>query len=330
MKNSNKLANNFFSLGYNSKGLNSIIYPDDTHKMDFILQDDNNYVNYNEIFNELGEFNLLYEKNRQTLSFESDAECEIKNQNISITRKNSDLKIEQNFTLKDDYLRWDISINNLSRGELSILDFELPLCFNTAYARAWQETYLRRAIRHSFVAGNGSFIFLNRAGGDPPMLLMMPLLGTSVDCFDVENTNDAGRFEGKFSIYLHARNKNKNNEWRLPTPRGVIEKDGCGKYGFIFKWAENYDRIRKCLYSNNLIDIRVMPGMTVPVGLECKILLKTKLESLSLKPEFPKYTILKNYNVEGPNHMYSIFFKKLGAFIPAAQTTNEDTIFFPL
>ena len=211
MKNSNKLANNFFSLGYNSKGLNSIIYPDDTHKMDFILQDDNNYVNYNEIFNELGEFNLLYEKNRQTLSFESDAECEIKNQNISITRKNSDLKIEQNFTLKDDYLRWDISINNLSRGELSILDFELPLCFNTAYARAWQETYLRRAIRHSFVAGNGSFIFLNRAGGDPPMLLMMPLLGTSVDCFDVENTNDAGRFEGKFSIYLHARNKNKNN-----------------------------------------------------------------------------------------------------------------------
>ena len=312
MKNSNKLANNFFSLGYNPKGLNSIIYPDDTHKMDFILQDDNNYVNYNEIFNELGEFNLLYKNNRQTLSFESDAECEIKNQNVSITRKNSDLKIEQNFTLKDDYLRWDISINNLTRTELSILDFELPLCFNTAYARAWQETYLRRAIRHSFVAGNGSFIFLNRAGGDPPMLLMMPLLGTSVDCFDVENTNDAGRFEGKFSIYLHARNKNKNNEWRLPTPRKVIKKDGCANYGFIFKWAENYDQIRECLYSNNLIDIRVMPGMTVPVGLECKILLKTKLENLKLKSEFPKYTILKNYNVEGPNYMYSIFFKKLG------------------
>ena len=29
MKNSNKLANNFFSLGYNPKGLNSIIYPDE-------------------------------------------------------------------------------------------------------------------------------------------------------------------------------------------------------------------------------------------------------------------------------------------------------------
>ena len=119
-------------------------------------------------------------------------------------------------------MRWDINIKNKTNRELKLLDFRLPLCFNTAYARAWQETYLRRAIRHSFVAGNGSFIFLNKAGGDPPFLLIMPTLGTSVDCFDVETTHDAGRFEGIYSIYLHANNKNQDKNWRLPTPNKLI------------------------------------------------------------------------------------------------------------
>ena len=99
-------------------------------------------------------------------------------------------------------MRWDINVKNKTDHDLILLDFQLPLCFNTAYARAWQKTYLRRGIRHSFVAGNGSFIFLNKAGGDPPFLLMMPISGTSVDCFDVETTHDAGRGLKAFTPFI--------------------------------------------------------------------------------------------------------------------------------
>lgn len=312
MKGQNKVFNKYFSLGFNSNGINSLVNPQDEYKMDFILQDDNNYVDYNNIFRELGELNIIYNKNGKSFTFDSDSVCSQQNKKITITKENNDLQIIQNFTLEDDFMAWDINVNNLTKSELSILDFELPLCFNTAYARAWQETYLRRAIRHSFVAGSGSFVYLNRAGGDPPFLLMMPLHGTSLDFFDVQNTNDAGRFEGIYSTYLHANNKNKNNTWRLPTPSKVIKSRSSANYGFVFRWVKDHDEIRKHLYSHNLIDIRVMPGMTVPTGLECKILLKTKLKNISLISEYSNQTKIIKSNTKDNTYIFSVLFEKLG------------------
>ena len=312
MKGQNKVFNKYFSLGFNSNGINSLVNPQDRYKMDFILQDDNDYVDYNNIFRELGDLNILYNKNGKSFILDCDSVCSQQNKKITITKQNNELQVIQNFTLEDDYMTWDIKVNNLTKSELSILDFELPLCFNTAYARAWKETYLRRAIRHSFVAGSGSFVYLNRAGGDPPFLLMMPEHGTSLDFFDVQNTNDAGRFEGIYSTYLHANNKNKNNKWRLPTPSKVIKSRSSANYGFVFRWVKDHDEIRKYLYSHNLIDIRVMPGMTVPTGLDCKILLKTKLKNISLISEYSDETKIIKSHTEDNTYIFSILFEKLG------------------
>src|SRR5262249_245876 len=48
----------------------------------------------------------------------------------------------------------------------------VPFPFNTAYAGP--DLGERRLIRHSFVGGNGSFIFLQRAGTQGPYLLITP------------------------------------------------------------------------------------------------------------------------------------------------------------
>ena len=62
MENLNKLFNDYFKIEFNSKGLKSIVNPKDINAMDFILQDDNNYINYKKVFRELGQFDLLYIK----------------------------------------------------------------------------------------------------------------------------------------------------------------------------------------------------------------------------------------------------------------------------
>ena len=312
MEKLNTLFNDYFNIGFNSKGLKSIVNPSDVNAMDFILQDDNNYINYEKVFREIGQFNLLYSINGKINTFDSKSTSKFDKNNISITNVNEDIELKESFSLVDDYMRWDINVKNKTDHDLILLDFQLPLCFNTAYARAWQETYLRRGIRHSFVAGNGSFIFLNKAGGDPPFLLMMPTSGTSVDCFDVETTHDAGRFEGIYSIYLHANNKNQDKKWRLPTPNKVINGGDSHSYGFVFKWVKNHEQIRECLYLNNLIDVRIMPGMTVPIGLECKIYLRTKLKEISLKSEFENETKIDEIESELDNYLFSVSFQKLG------------------
>ena len=312
MEKINTLFNDYFNIGFNSKGLKSIVNPSDVNAMDFILQDDNNYINYEKVFREIGQFNILYSINGKINTFDSKSISKFDKTNISITNVNDDIELKESFSLVDDYMRWDINVKNKTDLDLKLLDFRLPLCFNTAYARAWQETYLRRAIRHSFVAGNGSFIFLNKAGGDPPFLLIMPTAGTSVDCFDVETTHDAGRFEGIYSIYLHANNKNQDKKWRLPTPNKVINGGDSKSYGFIFKWVKNHEQIRECLYLNDLIDIRIMPGMTVPIGLECKIYLRTKLKEISLKSEYENETKIDEIESELDNYLFSVSFQKLG------------------
>ena len=160
MENLNEIFNDYFKVEFNSKGLKSIVNPKDINAMDFILQDDNNYINYKKVFRELGQFDLLYSKNGKINKLDSTSVCRSDNANVCFRYVNDDIEFEENFSLEEDYMRWDINIKNKTNCELKILDFQLPFCFNTAYARAWQETYLRRAIRHSFVAGNGSFIIV--------------------------------------------------------------------------------------------------------------------------------------------------------------------------
>ena len=93
MKSQNKVFNKYFSLGFNSKGINSLVNPQDKYKMDFILQDDNNYVDYNDIFKELGELSILYNKNGKSFTFNSDSVCNQQEKKITITKENNDLQV---------------------------------------------------------------------------------------------------------------------------------------------------------------------------------------------------------------------------------------------
>ena len=66
MKNLKKLFNHYFNVGFDSKGIKSIKNPKDPNDMDFILQNDNNYINYEKVFKALGHFDLVYDKNDQS------------------------------------------------------------------------------------------------------------------------------------------------------------------------------------------------------------------------------------------------------------------------
>ena len=216
------LKNNFFKIKSNSTGLTSIVNPNDPHKMDFLLQDENTYFDFKTVFKELGFFIIRYDIDKSDQVFKADPNSKENKtgpnkNNYNFFSKDNNLEVNQDFQLHEKTLEWKIRLTNISNFSIEINDLELPLSFNTAYARSWQETYLRRAVRHSFIAGAGSFIFLTKAGGDPPFLLMSPKPGTSIDCFDINKTNDAGRFEGAYSIFLHAAQKNKDKKWRLPT-----------------------------------------------------------------------------------------------------------------
>ena len=55
-----------------------------------------------------------------------------------------------------------------------------------------------------------------------------------------------------------------------------------------------------------------MPGMTIPLDLDCKIAVRTKSKSLNLRSEYPDHTEIEKIITNGSHYIFTIRFKKLG------------------
>jgi hypothetical protein len=70
-----------------------------------------------------------------------------------------DLHASESFHLQDNALIWTISLKNESTHELEIGDLALPIPLNAQNVWDKPETYTKRLIPHTLIAGNGSFLF---------------------------------------------------------------------------------------------------------------------------------------------------------------------------
>ena len=90
------------------------------------------------------------------------------------------------------------------------------------------------------------------------------------------------------------------------------QRDGV-TYGFKFRWAKDYDAVRDILAEEGLLDVNVVPGMTVPAGTDTQVSIRSRSAIHSLDPEFPSNTTLKPVESSlKDTHIYRVAFKKLG------------------
>jgi hypothetical protein len=61
--------------------------------------------------------------------------------------------------------------------------------------------------------------------------------------------------------------------------------------GFRMPWASSYAELRDLLYEHGLFDVRVVPGMTVPLDLSAQFSLRTKAKVECVTAEFPGQTV---------------------------------------
>jgi hypothetical protein len=86
----------------------------------------------------------------------------------------------------------------------------------------------------------------------------------------------------------------RGGNWRQPqTSYTLSPKFTPGdelSYMFKFRWADGYDGVRNVLYEEGLLDVNVVPGMTVPEGLDALVSIRSKNPILSVVPEHPGQT----------------------------------------
>src|SRR5207247_10866001 len=66
------------------------------------------------------------------------------------------------------------------------------------------------------------------------------------------------------------------------------------------------------LGGGDLVDVHVVPGMTVPNGLFARVALRTKQPIQAVEAEFPQQTKIESLGAKGDLHFYQIRFSKLG------------------
>jgi Family of unknown function (DUF5695)/F5/8 type C domain len=227
-----------------------------------------------------------------------------------------DLQATESFHLQDNSLVWTISLKNMSTRDLEIGDLALPIQFNTQYVWDKTETYTKRLIPHTLIAGNGSFLFWMRTNTEGPYLVMTPAAGSGLEYFEPQ------RFGRGVAYYLHSAAageelRAKGGTWRLANTNLLLKPSGqsgdSATSQFHFRWAENYSAVRNVLYEEGNFDINVVPGMTVPTDLTAMFSLHTRNKIRAVVPEHPEATRVEHVGERGKDvHVYRVRFSHLG------------------
>jgi hypothetical protein len=239
---------------------------------------------------------------------------------------------DEGWELGGDVLAWSLTLRNQGHEPLEIGDIGLPLLFNTMYARDPETTYRKRVIRHSYIAGDNSFIFWTRANGVGPYLLMTPRSGTHLEFFEptvrgnhADSSNPVfyprNAWEGLYTAYIHAAAEARDFEtegtWRQPLTSKVLAPRGqpgsSVTYAFEFRWAPDYRAIHDILYRSGLIDVTVAPGMVIPSDLSASVALHTREPIHTMIAEYPSETeITEAPSGQKDTCVYRIRFHRLG------------------
>src|SRR5512146_413065 len=243
-------------------------------------------------------------------------------------RKNeyyADLEVTERFRAESDALYWTIFIRNPTHKPIVLGDIYLPLPFNSSMRWDKDITYHQRVVRHEYISGNGSFVYWMRPTGDGPYLVMTPVS----KCPLFEPTRSEMNFApGKLEysdrggVYVLSGRRGeeeraKGGNWRQPQTTHTLsptnsQRDGI-TYAFKFRWAKDYDGVRQILYEEGVPDVQVVPGMTVPVGTEAMISIRSREPMRTLEPEFPSSTLIQDGQSPAKDtRIYKVKFSRLG------------------
>lgn len=230
------------------------------------------------------------------------------------------ISINITYKLQGNALYYTIGIFNNYGHEIEIGDISIPFPMNSSFQ--WGKKPTESVLRHSFVSGNDSYIFWGRCNGQGPYLLMTPVGQAKLEYYDMYNEKGKENERDCYRAYIHSAAQGeiayqKGCRWRQPNTYAVLKPKGSEGdslcYTFKFQWASDYDDVRNIIVDEGMIDIQVIPGMTVPSDLYALFYLRTKEDILSVSAEFPEETELQYIGKKGEDlSIYKVRFHKLG------------------
>ena len=211
------------------------------------------------------------------------------------------LLIKESF-LKDTRgtLDWTFKVENKNNVSVEMTDFgfELPILNLDRKIKA-TDNYCR----HHSVNGHSSFLYWNLYSGEGDKLILVPNGKTALEY----TTRDNWYFTKSSTVV-----DRDSDDWGIPSSSTVIRPGAATQYSFTFSKVVQSKTVEDALYENGIINVRVVPGMTVPRGEEVLFALRGKGATYKISSEYPEKTQLVKGGKSQGFSLYKVTFDKLG------------------
>jgi hypothetical protein len=221
-------------------------------------------------------------------------------------------------------ISWSISIKNVGAAPRQIDDLAIPLPIANS-APGVESNRRVTILKHSLVEGYTSYMYWMRNNNIGPYLMLTPREDTKFEYWDAQRsppqtatqTSATPQVGVGYRVYIHSaaagtEAKAQGTKWRQPNTSLKLNPGESRSYGFKLHWADNYDTVRQILVNEGLVDVHVVPGMTVPSDLFARFALRTKQTIRAVEAEFPEHTKIQSLGAKGDFNFYQVQFQRLG------------------
>ncbi len=309
-----RLANEYWDIAYDDRGIRALTSPQDIHRANVLpesgmLDADVRFElaegEWQTVFKRFSEF---YRPPEHERSYARQHNVEDDRVRYTDYKPGMPFALEQTFTLNGERLEWDLVVENRMGYEVNVGDIFIEFPSRPATGSTQEGLFEGGFLRQHYVSGASSFLLFIRRSGAPPYLLLTVKPGTGFEYFQGSQYFIRSGYSG---------NAETRGTWRQAHTYDRLAPAGTDgdrlEFGLELQWAESYDELRRFLVENGLIDVRVVPGMTVPKDLEARFSLHTAATIDSITAEFPDETEVSYMGETQPDHhVYGVRFGRLG------------------
>lgn len=213
------------------------------------------------------------------------------------------------FQLDGEGLTLTVALSNGTSRAVEFGDVALPLPINMIHAAKGDPDGL---LKHSFISGRTSHLFWQRKDLRMPWLAMLPAPGCGLEYWDCPKDSP-----DLYRVYFHAAAqvaavKAAGSRWRLPASSLTIPAGESREMGVRFLFVDGYQAMRQAIADAGLVDVEVVPGMTVPTGLDVLVSLGSRVAVRKLAAEHAGRTQVRSLGRRAGRQVFSLRFEHLG------------------
>ena len=328
-----KMTNDYFEVKIGQYGqIEELYLVNDEYKTNYVLNGQNfPYLAQSPTHQWMGELMFSIKKgqeeqyseyytsrsdNGRTISIDGD-KIVVTYENATGDKAISGFKVVETYQYVDEQLHWEVTVENTGSENMIVGDWGMPMPFNELLTGGPDDVYEKRAIDHSFVGLDSSYIYATRPNGDGHFLVFTPDASTGAkleynDRWTAERSEEENNWKasgtwasGLNVYYIHSDYIKKTHSGYLSNSSLEIPAGQSKTYAFNFTGVKDEEDMRSTLYEEDLVDMVAVPGFAYSVDMPGKIYLHTKAskDDITIDIQCPHETNLHNYG--SPSNIYS-------------------------